>query len=197
MGWFRRSSALGLRLHRRTPLRATRHRLILPVQYRLTSGEARSSTVTAKEREWRKGHTHDISATGALLEITSQILKPGDYLELQLALPEQWVGPAHVPIMCAARVVRVMPEGQTIRVGVALERGAILTEPVARATAALEPGPEIRHNVNNLLTGIVGTAELLLLNNAIDDGERRQLTHIRDFALRAASELQRLNDSAA
>lgn len=197
MPWFSRSSGR-FRIHRRQPVRAKRHRLSLPLQYRLAmNGKHSSISNIAIEREWYSGRVRDISATGAMLEITSGGLQPGDHIELRLTLPAQMVGHAQVPVVCLARVVRLeMGQQGGMRVGVALQQGSIAAESEARQPHAA-PLPDIQHTVNNLLTSIVGTSELLLLNDAIEPRERAQLNTIRDFALKAATELQRLKDPAA
>lgn len=196
MRWFSRRS-VRFRIHRRQPARAKRHRIALPLQYRpATNGKPSLPSNIGIEREWYPGRVRDISATGALLELTAGGLQPGDLLELRLTLPSQLVGSALVPVVCRARVVRLEVGDQGgMRVAVALQQGSLAAEsPWQQSTPPL---PDIQHTVNNLLTSIVGTSELLLLNDGIDPAKRAQLTTIRDFALRAASELQRLKDPAA
>lgn len=197
MRWFSRSSGR-FRVHRRQPARAKRHRLSLPLQYRLAmNGKHSAISNIAIEREWYSGRVRNISATGAMLEITSGGLQPGDHIELRLALPPQMVGHALVPVLCLARVVRLEVARQGgMRVGVALQQGSLAAECEVRHPNTA-PLPDIQHTVNNLLTSIVGTSELLLLNDGIDPRERAQLNTIREFALRAATELQRLKDPAA
>jgi hypothetical protein len=196
MPWFSRSP-VGFRIHRRQPVRAKRHRIKLPLQYRTAAnGKPSLPSSLAVEREWFSGRVRDISATGALLELTTGGLRLGDLLELRLSLPARLVGPAQVPVLCRARVVRLeMGQQGGMRVAVALQQGSLAAE--SPSPQATPPLPDIQHTVNNLLTSIVGTSELLLLNNGIDPAERAQLTTIRDFALRAATELQRLKDPAA
>jgi signal transduction histidine kinase len=196
MPWFSRSS-VRFRIHRRQPVRAKRHRICLPLQYRpATNGRSSLPASLAIGREWYPGRVRDISATGALLELTAGGLQPGDLLELRLSLPAQWVGSATVPVLCRARVVRLeIGQEGGMRVAVALQQGALAAE--AAPTEITPPLPDIQHTVNNLLTSIVGTSELLLLTDGIDSVKRTQITTIRDFALRAASELQRLKSPAA
>ncbi len=197
MPWFSRRSDR-FRIHRRQPVRAKRHRLSLPLQYRtVLKGRPASLSSLALEREWFPGRVRDISATGALLELTTGGLQLGEHLELRLSLPSQWVGGADVPVLCVARVVRLeVAEHGVMRVAVALQQGSLATETPQRPQEPVAL-PDIQHRVNNLLTSIVGTSELLLLNDGIDPRERTQLNTIRDFALRAATELQRLKDPAA
>ena len=168
----------------------------MPLQYRpATNAKSSIPSTISIARDWYSGQVRDISVTGALLELNSGGLQPGDHLELRLSLPSRWVGGAQVPVLCLARVVRLeMSNNGAMRVAVALQQGSLAAESPQTISTPL---PDIQHTVNNLLTSIVGTSELLLLNDSIDPGERVQLTTIRDFALRAASELQRLKEPAA
>jgi hypothetical protein len=168
--------------------------LSLPLHYRFAPDECS----TFPECEWQSGTVRDVSATGALLELESARIKAGDHLELRLTLPSQWVGPAQVPVLCNTKVVRVEKAGgNRIRVAVALQRGAVIAHRNGHSLLVPEPIPDIQHTINNLLTSIVGTSELLLLNDSINPAERTQLNTIRNFALRAARELRRLRDPAA
>jgi hypothetical protein len=193
MRWFSRS-VVRTKFASRQFVRARRHRLSLPLHYRFAPDES----VTVPECEWHSGMVRDVSATGALLELESARIKPGDHLELRLTLPSQWVGPAQVPVLCNTKVVRVEKAGGNhIRVAVALQRGAVIAQRNGHSLLVPEPVPDIQHTINNLLTSIVGTSELLLLNDSINAAERTQLNTIRNFALRAARELRRLKDPAA
>lgn len=198
MNWFSRSSFHRVKLGSCLLVRAKRHQLSLAVQYRAIGVERNPARMQdLSQHEWHYGHTHNISATGALLETATAAVQLGDRLDLQLSLPSELVGEAHVPLLCSARVVRLEAIPQGVRFAVALERGSLVAERVlAVRAAALGPVPDIQHKVNNWLTAIVGTSELLLLNPR-DAGERSKLLTIRDFALRAATELQRLQDPAA
>ena len=195
MSWFKRST-VHPSARSDYKVRATRHRFAAALVYRVATNPNTACSVT--ERSWRQARLYDISATGALLEMPKQVLQPGNHVELQISLPQELVGEANVPLLCLARVVRVEPlNGDRMRVAVALQRGALVND--VNVSAPLPPigTPDVQHKINNLLTAIVGTSELLLLNSGFDPAARSQLTTIRDFAMRAASELQHSKNSAA
>lgn len=52
---------------------------------------------------------------------------------------------------------------------------------------------EMRHNLNNALTSVLGNAELLLLDNTLADGVTSQLETVRNMALRMHEILQRFS----
>ena len=194
MRWFSRS-----RVQKRPAsqqfVRARRHRLSLPLHYRFAPDEQINSHL---ECEWQPGMARVISATGALLELDNARIQAGDSLELRLTLPSQWVGPAQVPVLCNTKVVRVEDAGGNhMRVAVALRRGAVIAQRRGNSDLMPEPLPDVQHTINNLLTSIIGTSELLLLSDSTNTADRPHLDTIRSFALRAARELRRLNDPAA
>ncbi|MBV8208312.1 MAG: PilZ domain-containing protein [Acidobacteria bacterium] len=178
-------------------VRAKRHRLALSLQYRVAAPGERVPALVS--REWRKGKLCNISATGALLQVAAHALQPGVFLELQLSLPAELVGSAEVPLVCLARIVRVeQVADDAVQVGVALQRGALLPKSGEGPLPYVDPGvPEVQHKINNLLTSIVGTSELMLLNETLPAAEKSRVARIREFALRAAAELQALKNPAA
>ena len=193
MRWFSRSR-VPKRFTSRQFVRARRHRLSLPLHYRFASDEQASRAPD----DWQPAMVRVVSATGALLELENAPIQAGDHLELRLTLPSRWVGPAQVPVLCNTKVVRVEKAGgHHMRVAVALERGILIARRDAYSHLGPEPFPDIQHTINNLLTSIVGTSELLLLSESIRSADRAQLSTIRNFALRAARELRRLSDPAA
>ena len=162
------------------PDRAKRHVLRVPVDYRL-----------AGQRNWNPAVTSNLSCTGALLENAAVPVGVGDELELRLELPPQLTGPATVPLMCIARVVRVEAgPGNRTRIGTAILRSR-LEAPNGKFHEDGDSVRSVRHEVNNALTAIVGCAELLLINE-LDELTRSQLQQVRDSALRAAGALRRL-----
>ena len=181
MRWFSRS-ARAASVRKSWPSRAKRHPLRLPVEYRL-----------AGHSNWNPGVTSNLSCTGALLETSLVALRVGDELELRLVLPAELTGPATVPLLCVARVVRIEKgQGGHSRIAAAILRSR---PEVAGSSADLQDDSaslrNVRHEVNNAMTAIIGSAELLLLSED-DEITRAQLTQIRDSALRAAGALRRL-----
>src|SRR5215471_3838449 len=96
MRWFLHSARATSVAKKAWPVRAKRHALRVPVDYRITG-----------QRNWNPAVTSKLSCTGALLENGTLPVRVGDELELRLVLPPQLTGPATVPLMCIARVVRV------------------------------------------------------------------------------------------
>jgi signal transduction histidine kinase len=176
---------------RRGPLRAKRHSLQLPVQYRARG-----------QNTWKHGTTENISCTGALFTSAAEPLNIGQEVELRLELPRELAGPAEVALLCEAEVVRVETParaGTRMKIGAAVSRYR-LEEPqtsLARKNPPRRSLREIRHDLNNALMAIVGCSELLLMQNAEDAFVRSQLETIREYALRAGIEVQQLQSGAA
>ena len=188
MGLFsRRQHKVGVMPAPHAP-RARRHAFRLPVEYRVSG-----------ERHWNSAVTANLSCTGALLENGngSTGLRVGDEFELRLVLPPQLAGDATVPLLCTARVVRLenIGHGRHARVAAAILRYR-LEAPLAGIAPDVDSVRGVRHEVNNSLTAIVGSAELLLLNEE-DEFTRSQLECVRDSALRAARALRRLRADVA
>lgn len=66
----------------------------------------------------------------------------------------------------------------------------------ARIAAVGELAASVAHEVNNPLTGVLGYAELLLLDLAEGDPRRRDVEIIRDEALRAGSIVRGMREFA-
>jgi len=190
MRWFSHS-ARATSVSGRTPWpnRAKRYILNMPVEYR-----------PCGQSKWIPAITANLSCTGALLEANGPAaLRVGDELEVRLVLPPQLTGHATVPLLCVARVVRV--EAASVghaRFGAAIQRYR-LEAPTGDGASNpdLDSVRSVRHEVNNALTAIIGSAELLLLVNGLDELTRGQLQTVRDSALRAANALRRLRYVAA
>jgi signal transduction histidine kinase len=180
MRWFLHSTRAAS-VAKSWPGRAKRHPLRLPVEYRV-SGHTR----------WNSAVTSNLSCTGALLENAALPLRVGDELELRLVLPPQITGPATVPLLCVARVVRIETAKQNTRVAAAILRSRLeASGSNGHSHDDIDSLRSVRHEVNNALTAIVGCAELLLISD-LDELARTQLQQVRDSALRAAGALRRL-----
>jgi signal transduction histidine kinase len=184
MRWFGRSS------HSASPfsdptssgtIRAKRHRIRVPVQYR-QPGQA----------GWSNAVTTNLSCTGALLEDTALSLHVGDELELRLTAPPALTGEATVLVFCTARVVRI-ESAQPARIAAAILRYRL--EPPTTNVGSAEPLRSLSHEMNNLLTAIAGRAELLLLTEQ-EVFDRAQLEAIKKAAMTAARVLQRMQEVA-
>ena len=66
----------------------------------------------------------------------------------------------------------------------------------SRAAAVGELAAGVAHEVNNPLTGVLGFAEILIEDSAVDDPRRSDLETIRDEALRARAIVSALRDFA-
>ena len=79
---------------KKTPFRARRFNLHLPLRYRLLG-----------ETNWRPGTTENISRSGLLFQ-AQEMLAPNAQLEINLVLPSEIAGLAATEVVCRGEVVR-------------------------------------------------------------------------------------------
>lgn len=75
--------------------------------------------------------------------------------------------------------------------------GEAVKESVSATTTDAETSErlaETRHEVNNLLTGILGQSQLLLLRDDLDDAARERVKMIEDLVKRIKISVASLND---
>lgn len=141
------------------PLRPKRFAVELPIDYRLRSWA-----------RWYTGRTENISCNGVLFH-SRQKLEPFAPIEFRLRLPEVLTGQGEVVLLCAGYVVRQLDEKETKhpRVAAALLGYEVadgkpeehqLREAYRRLFRREMSG--LAHRLNNLLTVILGNADLML-----------------------------------
>ena len=105
--------------------RARRYQLQLGLEYRADTPEP------------RYGHTHDVSVSGVLFEIESEelgALRVNASIEMRMMLPADRDGNVVSRVVCAGRIVRIVPgeSGRGAHVAATIERHHL---------ERVEPGP--------------------------------------------------------
>ena len=168
----------------RGPLRPKRFEVELPIDYRLRNWS-----------RWQHGRTENISCNGVLF-FSKQKLEPFSPIEFRLRLPEELTGAGEVTLLCAGYVVRELGESAPERpriaatfLGYELADGVQGEDQLRAAYRRMfrRDMAGLSHKMNNLLTVIMGQADLMLEQGA---DPRTCARHIRQAA-QSASEFMK------
>lgn len=164
------------------PRRAHRYEIRTDIRFR-----------PAAAQNWQFGETENISDTGLLVRAIDD-LPVNTPIQLELYAPAPISGMTQLPLTFSGRVVRRMQDGEGggIRLAIAVHEAHL--QP---ATSPSNPIQDPRlvnafHALNNQLMVLVGTAELLLADNHLDDVAVSRVRKMKDVTLEAATTVKRL-----
>jgi PilZ domain len=166
-----------------TPRRAHRYEIRTDVRFRPVAVQ-----------NWHFGETENISDTGLLVRAPEGL--PVDTpIQLELYAPAPISGMSSQPTLCSGHVVRSAHTGKgdgVVRLAIALHSKDV--QPTLTKKHS-DPDPRIVetfHALNNQLTVVVGTTELLLSDEQLDEMTVARLRKIKDVTLGAATTVKRL-----
>jgi hypothetical protein len=166
-------------------LRPKRFPLRLPLDFRVLNGE-----------RWWRATTVNVSANGVLFRARKR-LAPQTPLEVKMQLPPALTGDGTVRLLCSGYVVRSsesrLPFGRARIAATFHDFQLVNGKPgltaewrQAQLAASRTEGGRIVHRLNNLLSIMLGSADVVLLDPANQDNARNFALQTRQAAEEAA-----------
>lgn len=164
------------------PRRAHRYEIRTDVRFR-----------PAVVQNWQFGETENISDTGLLVRAIDE-LPVNTPIQFELYAPAPISGVAQLPLTCSGRVVRTDRDGERggIRLAIAVQEAHL--QPATSPSTSIQDSRLVNafHALNNQLMVLVGTAELLLAENHLDDVAVSRVRKMKDVTLEAATTVKKL-----
>lgn len=164
------------------PRRAHRYEIRTDIRFR-----------PAAVQNWQFGETENISDTGLLVRAIDKL--PVDTpIQLELYAPAPISGMTPLPMTFTGRVVRTMQDGERGGIRLAIAVQTAHPQPATLPTQSIQNPRLVNafHALNNQLMVLVGTAELLLAENRLDDVAVDRVRKMKDVTLEAACTVKKL-----
>ena len=143
-------------------------------------------------QNWRIGETENISDSGLLVRAL-EALPVDTPIQVELFAPVPLSGVAQEPVTCSGRVVRSFrASGDRGLVRLAIEVKSADVTPLLTPRRPARAEPEAFHLLANQLAVVVGTAELLLANDQLDEATVARIRKIKDVSMQAAATAKKL-----
>ena len=164
-----------------TPRRAHRYEIRTDIRFRPEAVQ-----------NWQIGETENISDTGLLVRAL-QALPVNTPIQVQLFAPVPLSGVAQEPMSCTGRVVRSFrAPGDRGLVRLAIEVKSADAAQLAEPRRTAKSDPDAFHILANQLAVVVGTAELVLANDQLDEATAARIRKIKDVSMEAATTAKKL-----
>lgn len=151
---------------------------------------------------WHAGRPVNISRSGLLFR-SKHSLPPKAPVDVLFSLPPELGGQERLHVMCCGYVSRVERQsgGGPAAIATAFVDFNFLEHTLQgrrtrRVLQARKRTRDLFHNLNNELQVMLGTCEVALLNEALPEQLRRQLTRILQSGRRAADLVRQINEAA-
>ena len=143
-------------------------------------------------QNWQIGETENISDTGLLVRALEPL--PVDTpIQVELFAPLPLSGVAQEPVICTGRVVRSFrANSDRGLVRLAIEVKSANLAQLAPPRRPPKSDPEAFHILANQLAVVVGTAELVLANDQLDEATAARVRKIKDVSMEAAATAKKL-----
>lgn len=143
-------------------------------------------------QNWQIGETENISDTGLLVRALEP-LPVNTPIQVELFAPVPLSGVAQEPLSCTGRVVRSFrANGDKGLVRLAIEVKSADVEQFAPLRRPPKSDPDAFHILANQLAVVVGTAELVLANDQLDEATVARVRKIKDVSMEAATTAKKL-----